>query len=64
MDQVNKTSEILTQALKIPVLHLIKIDFLTKYLMENAVQIAFLSRFQNFLGEHTSIKSFTLPAGT
>ena len=38
MYQVNKTSEILLQALKIPViLHLIEIDFLTKYLVENAV---------------------------
>ena len=38
MYQVNKTSEILLQGLKIPViLHLIEIDFLTKYLVENAV---------------------------
>ena len=38
MDLVNKTSEILLQALQIPViLHLIEIDFLTKYLVENAV---------------------------
>ena len=36
--QVNKTSEILLQALKIPViLHLIEIEYFTKYLVENAV---------------------------
>ena len=36
--QVNKISEILLQALEILViLHLIEIDFLTKYLVENAV---------------------------
>ena len=36
--QVNKTLEILLQALKIPViLQLIEIDFLTKYFVENAV---------------------------
>ena len=38
MYQVNKISEILLQALEILViLHLIEIDFLTKYLVENAV---------------------------